>query len=368
MSAEKFNVALTADFLDDHGAVKFRDVGLSLLEPQPHIQWRGFGEHRMIVGADQIADAHALFVMSPRVLAESLAGAEKLLLIARFGVGYDQVDVPACTEAGVLVTITRGAVDYSVAEATIGWMIALGHQSRAKDRLARAGQWEERSKFMGRELRDRTLGVIGLGGIARKTIELLRGFGMKTPLAFDPFATSSTEARLVTLDELLRHSDFVSIHCPLTEKTRGLIGAKELALMKPEAFLINTARGGIVDEAALFEALHSRRIAGAAIDCFAEEPLRGPPRLGELDNVLLAPHSIAWTDEQFRSMGRMACQAIVDFSLGRRPSTAVNPEVFDRPEFQAKWRRAITVAQPSPAAGSRAVPVRRSEAGGGTPP
>jgi phosphoglycerate dehydrogenase-like enzyme len=338
----QFTVALTGDFLDDSGAVKYRDVGLSLLEAQPHIQWRGFGEHRQIMGADQIADAQAVLVMSPKVHAESLAGAENLLLLARFGVGYDQVDVPACTAAGVLVTITKGAVDYSVAEATIGWMIALGHQARAKDHLVRAGQWHERSKFMGRELRDRTLGVIGLGGIARKTIELLRAFGMKTPLAMDHSGTATNEARLVSLEELLRQSDYVSIHCPLTEKTRGMIGAKELALMKPEAFLINTARGGIVDEAALFEALQSRRIAGAAIDCFAGEPLAGPPRLAELDNVLLAPHAIAWTDEQFRSMGRMACQAIVDFSLGRRPRVAVNPEVYDRPDFQAKWRRAIS--------------------------
>jgi len=342
MSAQKFKVALTADFLDERGAVKYRDVGVSLLEAQPHLQWRGFREHRPVVGADQIAHANAVFVMSPRIIAESIAGAENLLLIARFGVGYDQVDVAACTAAGVLVTITKGAVDYSVAEATIGWMIALGHQTRAKDRLVREGQWNERSKYMGRELRDRTLGVIGLGGIARKTIELLRSFGMNTPLAYDPLVTASTEARLVTLEELLRHSDFVSIHCPLTEKTRGLIGAKELALMKPEAFLINTARGGIVDETVLFEALQSRRIAGAAIDCFVEEPLRGPPRLAELDNVMLAPHSIAWTDEQFRSMGRMGCQAIVDLSLGKRPHWAVNPEVYESPDFQAKWRRVMS--------------------------
>src|SRR5205807_7277500 len=133
----------------------------------------------------------------------------------------------------VLVTITTGAVDRPVAEATIGWMIALSHNLRAKDKLVRAGKWDERSKYMGRELRDRTLGVIGLGGIARKTIELLRGFGMKQPLAFDPFVNEDTAAKLgvrpVSLDELLKEADFVSIHCPLTEKTRGLIGARELA-------------------------------------------------------------------------------------------------------------------------------------------
>src|SRR5262249_44359282 len=170
--------------------------------------------------------------------------------MARFGVGYDAVDVKACTAADVLVTITTGAVDRPVAEATIGWLIALSHNLRIKDGLVRMGQWDERSKYMGRELRDRTLGGIGLGGIARKTIELLSGFSMKQPLAFDPFINEETAAkhgaRLVSLEELLRQADFVSIHCPLTEKTRGLIGARELALMKPDAYLLNTARGGIV--------------------------------------------------------------------------------------------------------------------------
>ncbi|MEP6664640.1 MAG: NAD(P)-dependent oxidoreductase [Verrucomicrobiota bacterium] len=212
-----------------------------------------------------------------------------------------------------------------------------------KDKLVRTGQWDERSKYMGRELRDRTLGVIGLGGIARKTIELLRSFGMKQPLAFDPFASeemaSKAGARLVSLEELLKQSDFISIHCPLTEKTRNLIGARELALMKPDSYLLNTARGGIVDEDALYDALKNHRIAGAALDCFAQEPVTAPSRFADLDNVLLAPHSIAWTDELFRDIGRAACQVMVDLSQGKKPGGVVNPEVFDRPGFQKKWKR-----------------------------
>jgi phosphoglycerate dehydrogenase-like enzyme len=341
MSRNKFIVAVTADFFDGRGAPKFREVGFSLLDGQPHIERRALAEERSEVGADQIRGAQALYVMASKITARSLAEPENLLLIARFGVGYDTVDVTACTEADVLVTITKGAVDYSVAEATLGWMIALGHNMRAKDHLVRAGQWNERSKFMGRELRDRTLGVVGLGRIARKTLELARGFGMKEPLAFDPFVSAAEDVRMVGLEELLRESDFVSLHCPLTDKTRGLIGARELALMRPESYLINTARGGIVDEDALFNALRDRRIAGAAIDCFVGEPLTSPPRFAELDNVLMAPHAIAWTEEQFRGIGRMACQAIVDFSLGRRPHAPINPEVYDRPSFQAKWKRAL---------------------------
>ncbi|MEK7707818.1 MAG: hydroxyacid dehydrogenase [Verrucomicrobiota bacterium] len=343
MNTRKFIVALTADFYDTAGVPKYRDIGLSLLAEQPHIEQRVFQEHRKQIGADQIADAQGVIVLTPTVTAESVSKADHLLVMARFGVGYDAVDVKACTAADVLVTITAGAVDRPVAEATVGWMIALSHNMHIKDRLVRTGQWDERSKHMGRELRDRTLGVIGLGGIARKTVELLRGFGMKLPLAFDPFADEKLAAtlnvRLVSLEELLRQADFVSIHCPLTEKTRGLIGARELALMKPDAYLLNTARGGIVDEDALYAALKNQRIAGAALDCFAQEPVTAPHRFGELENVLLAPHSIAWTDELFRDIGRAACQVMVDLSLGAKPRTVVNPEVFEQPGFQAKWAR-----------------------------
>jgi phosphoglycerate dehydrogenase-like enzyme len=343
MSAGKFIVTLTADFYDGAGAPKFDDLGLSVLAEQPHIEQRAFKEHRKHIGADQIGDAQGVIVLTPAVTPESVSKAENLLVMARFGVGYDSVDVNACTAADVLVTITTGAVDRSVAEATVGWMIALTHNMHIKDKLVRTGQWDERSKHMGRELRDRTLGVIGMGGIARKTIDLLRGFGMKQPLAFDPYVSEEMAAplgvRLVSLDELLREAHFVSIHCPLTEKTRGLIGARELALMKPGSYLLNTARGGIVDEDALYEALGNNRIAGAALDCFAQEPVTEPSRFSGLDNVLLAPHSIAWTEELFRDIGRAACQVMVDLSLGKRPGGVLNPEVFDRPGFQNKWKR-----------------------------
>jgi phosphoglycerate dehydrogenase-like enzyme len=343
MSEGKFIVAWTADFNDDSGAPKYRDIGLSVLAGHPQIERRVFTEHRNPIAAEQIGGAQGVIVLTPAVTAQSVSRSESLLVMARFGVGYDTVDVAACTAANVLVTITAGAVDRSVAEATVGWMLALGHHLRIKDGLVRTGQWNERSRHMGRELRDRTLGVIGFGGIARKTLELLRGFGMKQPLAFDPFVkpemAASLGARLVPLDELLAQADFVSIHCPLTAQTRGLIGPRELARMKPVAYLLNTARGGIVDEDALHAALKDRRIAGAALDCFAQEPVTAPSRFRELDNVLLAPHSIAWTDELFRDIGEAACQVMADLSLGRQPRGALNPELFERPAFLAKWER-----------------------------
>ena len=339
----KFIVAWTADFYDSNGAPKFRDLGLSVLDGHEHIQQRVFDEHRPRISPDQIGDAQGVIVLTPAVTVESVSRSENLLAVGRFGVGYDAVDVAACTEADVVVFITAGAVDRPVAEATVGWMIALGHNVLAKDRLVRTGQWDEHSGYMGSELRDRTLGVAGLGGIARATIELLRGFGMAQPLVFDPFVDAaiadSLGVRLVDLPILMRQADFVSIHCPLCDETQGLIGAEELAMMKREAYLINTARGGIVDEDALYDALKDRRIAGAALDCFAQEPVTSPHRFGELDNVLLAPHSIAWTNELFRDIGQMVCQGMVDLSLGCRPHGVVNPQVFDRPGFKVKWAR-----------------------------
>src|SRR5207248_6024722 len=183
----------------------------------------------------------------------------------------------------------------------------LTHHVRTKDRLVREARWDERGGYMGTELRDRTLGVVGFGGIGRALVKLLAGFGMRPPLAYDPFVSAADAARLgvalVPLDQLLFESDFVSIHCPLSDETRNLIGARELGLMKPTAYLLNTARGGIVDEAALDAALRAGRLAGAAIDCFAGEPLAAPPPFASLDSVLLAPHCIAWTDELFRDIG-----------------------------------------------------------------
>ncbi|MCA9112725.1 MAG: dehydrogenase, partial [Planctomycetaceae bacterium] len=239
--------------------------------------------------------------------------------------------------------ITTGAVDRPVAEATIGWMIALTHHMFVKDRLVRTGQWNDRTNYMGCELRDRTLGVIGLGGIGRTLVSLLNGFGMRPPIAFDPFASAEvfdrSGVRSVPFDELLATADFVSIHCPLTEETRGLIGASELRRMKRGAYLINTARGGIVDEEALFDALQSGHLAGAALDCFENEPVTEPHPLCKLENVLLAPHSIAWTNELFRDIGRTSCQSMLDLSLGRSPHGVVNRELLQKASFREKWSR-----------------------------
>lgn len=343
MTTSRFRVALTADFYDENGRLKYADVGLDRLEAIPGIDVSRFPEHRSEIAPEQLSGTHGVLVLTPRVTAYSLSSAADLLAIARFGVGYDSVDIAACTAADVAVCITAGAVDHSVAEATVGWMLALTHHVRAKDQLVRESRWNERSQFMGMELRGRTLGLVGFGGIGRAVVRLLSGFDMQPPLVFDPFVPGdvieAAGGRSVTLDDLLTSADLVSLHCPLNEKTRNLIGARELGLMQPTAYLLNTARGGIVDEAALYEALAAKRIAGAALDCFTVEPPPTPPPFSQLDNVLLAPHAIAWTNELFQEIGRTACQNLADIACGRRPHGLVNPEVLERPGFQEKWRR-----------------------------
>lgn len=338
-----FRVAFTADFYDEFGDSKFDDVGIGVLDGNDRIEVTRFSEHRPEITPDQVAGCAGVVVLTPRVTAESLSNSDGLLAVGRFGVGYDSVDVDACTERDVLAMITAGAVDRPVAEATIGWMIALTHHMLSKDRLVRTGQWDDRTNYMGCELRDRTLGIVGLGGIGRKLVSLLQGFGMRPPIAFDPFAPASVlkelGVRSVSLDELLTTADFVSVHCPLNDQTRGLIGANEIAKMKPDTYLLNTARGGIVDEQALFDALQSKLIAGAALDCFDDEPVTEPHRFGELENVILAPHSIAWTAELFRDIGRTACQSMLDLSRGKRSIGVLNPELFERKSFRNKWSR-----------------------------
>ena len=350
MSVPVFRVALTGDFYGPDGQPRYRDLGLGEFEPHDRIQCQPFAEHHAEIDPGQLEGSQAVIVLTPKVTARSVSKSRDLLAIARFGVGFDSVDVPACTAADVVVLIAAGSVDRPVAEATVSWMLALSHQVRAKDRLVREGRWGERSEFMGCELRDRVLGVIGLGGIGRALIRLLEGFGMAQPVAFDPFVTPEEArrigVRLTSLDEVMATADFVSIHCPLTDQTRNLLGARELGLMKAGSYLINTARGGIVDEDALFEALKNRRIAGAAIDCFAEEPFTAPHRFGSLENVILAPHCIAWTGELFRDIGRTACRGIIALCQRERPAGVVNPEVFEQPGFYEKWMRLTSGVQP----------------------
>jgi D-3-phosphoglycerate dehydrogenase len=337
-----FHVGLTRDFLMANGSLAFGDIGLELLDRAPGVKWDFLAEDTRELGASQVRDYDAVLVLAPRVSAATLAGAERLTVLARFGVGYDTVDVGACTEHGVLLTITPDGVRRPVATSVLAFLLALSHKMFVKDRITREGRWGEKLAQMGVGLVGRTLGIVGFGNIGREVARLARPFDLRV-IAADPYVTREQAAaaggELVELDALLRAADFVSINCNLTDETRHLIDARRLALMKPTAYLINTARGPVVDEPALIAALRERRIAGAGIDVFEQEPPDPRNPLFALDNVILAPHAICWTDECFLNNGRSAIQSILDVAAGRLPRHIVNRAVVDSPRLKEKMRR-----------------------------
>lgn len=213
-------------------------------------------------------------------------------------------------------------------------MLTLSHKVFEKDKLVKTGRWADRNLYMGSELRGKTLGIVGLGGIGGKLVQMLEPFGMKKIIAHDPYA-DNTKAKsigviLVDLDTLMRSSDFVSVNCPLTPETRDLIGSRELSLLQKHAYIINTARGGIINEAALVEILRSGSIAGYATDVFEKEPPDTNDPLLQLDNVVVAPHCIAWTDELFSEIGEMVCRQAVQVARGKVPDHVVNTEILDK--------------------------------------
>lgn len=340
--AAPFRVGITRDFLKPDGTIGFGDIGLATLDQRPGLSYEFFDQSFSDIPA-AIADQYdALLVLAPRVTAATVAGCRRLGLVARFGVGYDNVDVEACNASGVMLTITPDGVRRPVAASALAFLLALTHKLIAKDRLTREGRWHEKLDHMGLGVTGRTLGLIGLGNIGREILRLAQPLEMKH-LAYDPHVSpeqaKAVGATKVELDELLRVSDFVMICCALTHETHHLLDAGRLALMKPTSYLINVARGPIIDQAALTDVLRQRRIAGAALDVFEQEPVDPADPLLKLDNVIVAPHAICWTDEIALGNGRSACQSILDFASGRVPQFVVNRSVLENPHFQAKLKQ-----------------------------
>ena len=335
-----FRIGFSADFCDDSGHLAFPDIGLSLLEGHPDISYEFVRDYRAEYSSEQLAGYDVLISLKPKVTAKSLEGNTRLCAIGRCGVGYDNVDLAACTEHGIAVYITPQGVVRPVAESIVLLVLALSHNLLSKDRLVRQGRWAESTTRLGREPRDRVVGTIGLGNIACEAIRLLRVLDVRRFLAFDPYAgmerAEQHGVELVSLEALLRSSDYVLVNCPLSAETRGLMGAEQFALMKPDAVLVNTARGPIVNEAALIDALQSGCIAGAALDVFEQEPLSPDSPLTKMENVILTSHSVAWTEELFRDMGRIDCEGALAVYRGEAPQHVVNPQVFTRPRFLDK--------------------------------
>ncbi len=287
---------------------------------------------RNVDGADRSAllaalpSASAVLVRSATKMdAEAIAAAPLLKVIARAGVGLDNVDIKAATAAGVMVVNAPTSNIISAAELTVGHILSLARHIPAAHGALAEGQWK-RSKYTGIELYEKTVGIIGLGRIGALITSRLQAFGVNV-IAYDPYITSARAQQLgvtpVSLDELLEQSDFITIHMPKTPETTGMIGAEQLAKMKPTAFLVNVARGGLIDEDALHDALVARTIGGAGLDVFVSEPPTGSPLLG-LDNIIVTPHLGASTDEAQEKAGVSVAKSVRLALSGELVPDAVN--------------------------------------------
>lgn len=289
-------------------------------------------EIRNVDGTDRpallaaVADADAILVRSAtKVDAEVIQAAPSLRVIARAGVGLDNVDIKTATSAGVMVVNAPTSNIISAAELTVGHILSLARHIPAAHGALAQGQWK-RSKYTGVELYEKTIGIIGLGRIGALITARMQAFGT-TVIAYDPYVTSARAqqlgVQLVTLDELLAQSDFITIHMPKTPETTGMISDQQLALMKPSAFIVNVARGGLIDEDALHRALVAGTIAGAGLDVFVNEPPTGSPLLG-LENVVVTPHLGASTDEAQEKAGVSVAKSVRLALSGELVPDAVN--------------------------------------------
>jgi D-3-phosphoglycerate dehydrogenase len=263
------------------------------------------------------------------------------LIVSSNGAGFDPVDVDACTAAGVVVVNQSGGNANSVAEHALGMLLTLSKRILEADRVLRRERDVNRNALIGNEAKGKTIGIVGLGNVGRRIAELCNGLLHMEVIAYDPYLSAEEMAarggEKVELDDLLRRSDFVSISCPLTRESRGMIGTREFALMQPHAFFITTARGFIHEEAALFDALRDKRIAGAGLDVWAKEPPPPDHPLLQFDNVLASPHTAGVTREARMNMGRIAAEQLLDALDGKRPPRIVNPEVW--PAYVRRFER-----------------------------
>jgi D-3-phosphoglycerate dehydrogenase len=303
------------------------------------------------ISAPILAAAHAYQVGAARdelakhfhVDQDLLRRAPNLLIVSSNGAGFDPVDVEACTAAGVLVVNQSGGNAYSVAEHALGMLLTLSKRILEADRALRRDPNVNRNSLIGTEAQGKTVGIVGLGNVGRRVAELCKGLLGMTVLAYDPYLTATEMAarggEKVELDELLRRSDYVSINCPLTRDSRGMIGTREFALMQPHAYFITTARGFIHDETALLEALRNKAIAGAGLDVWSKEPPPPEHPLLQFDNVLASPHTAGVTKEARTNMGRIAAEQMLDALDGKRPPRLINPEVW--PAYVKRFERAF---------------------------
>jgi len=288
---------------------------------------------------DMVSDADAVVVSTDPFDGSVFQAAPRLRVIARTGVGTDAIDLAAATRAGVPVTTARGANEETVADHTLALMLAAARRVPQNDAAVRLGEWKRGPLDYGCDLHGKTVGLVGLGMIGQAVAQRLRGFQVRL-IACRLSAVAPEGIALVTLDELLQLSDFISLSLPLTEKTVGFIGPREFSLMKPGAVLVNTSRGGLVDEASLVTALKSGKLRAAALDVFQNEPPKSSPLL-ELTNVVLSPHIAALSPESVAALAQRAANNVLSILGGVVTQDVVNPDAFAHPRWAGKIKPAV---------------------------
>lgn len=308
--------------------------GIALLH-EAGIETRRASSEDMQVVAQEIEDCDAVLTRNAGLDGTAMLAAPRLRVIAGHGAGTNRIDRLQATALGVPVVNTPSANARSVAEHAIALMLAVSKRLLPSDQAVRKGNWAYRYQPGLRELHGKTLGVVGLGAIGRHTAQMAaHGFGMRV-IGHSPsvdravFEQAGIE-RCETVDDLLEASDYVTLHRPLRDDTRHLINRRALTRMKPDAVVINTARGELIDTQALVEALLANRLGGAGLDVFEDEPLAAEASLAALEQVVLSPHTGGSTDEALKAMAEQCAQQIIDVLAGRRPPHLINPEVWER--------------------------------------
>jgi D-3-phosphoglycerate dehydrogenase len=293
--------------------------------------------HPVAIPSDRLvapgtADRFDILVLGDCSMSRSeILSSERIRMICRFGKGHDDIDTAAASSRGIVVTRVVKAGEDSMATGVIALILALAMQLLRRHAIAmdEAGNWDAPLAHGGIGLKGKVLGIVGYGRIGQAVAFRARSFGMKI-VYYDPFKKgSASDGEVpVDIDQLMSEADFVSVNCPLTSSTRGLISRSRLSLMKPSAYLINTGRGAVVDEAALCDALRAGAIAGAALDVFASEPLPVGSPLRQAPNLLLTPHAIGVSDEMYAEYMQSVANSIKEFAAGVCPTDALNPEAF----------------------------------------
>ncbi len=354
-SKEGGYVAMTTKILVSD---KISEEGLSILQQSGfEVVYKPEISHEDLVR--EIADYDALVIRSrTNVTADVLQNAKRLKVIGRAGVGLDNVDVQTATKLGIIVMNTPGGNTISTAEHTMAMLTSLARWIPQADRSMKEGKWDKK-RFVGVELFRKTLGIVGLGRIGTEVAKRALAYGMRV-LAYDPFISTEVARKIgvqpATVEEICKESDFITVHVPLNDQTRNLIDKAKIELMKPTVRLINCARGGIINEDALLEALQTKRVAGAALDVFSEEPLPADHPFRKLDNVVLTPHLGASTSEAQEGVAKEVAEQIVDALSGRIIRNAVNAPSVDpaileqlRPYLELVRRMGKFMAQFAPA-------------------